>query len=430
MLAVLLNSWALLLGILLLLIGNGLQGTLLGIRGAIEGFDAATMSVVMSAYYLGFLFGSRRASTMIRRVGHVRVFAALASLISAAFILYVAFAQPVIWILMRLLVGFCFAGVYVVAESWLNESATNETRGQTLSLYMITQSVGIISAQGFLNTADPSGYDLFILMSVLVSVSFAPILLTAASAPSFQTTRPMTLIQLYRISPLGCVGTVLLGGVFSGTFGMAAVFGTEKGLTVAEISVFVGSIYFGGLMLQYPIGQMSDRMDRRKLIIALTAIGTVVTLAGVLTGPNLAVLAMVGFAIGGVSNPLYSLLIAYTNDFLAHEDMAAASGGLLFLHGLGAISGPLAIGWLMTAYGADAFFVFIAALFASITFYGLWRSTRRAAPAVEATASYSPVLPTCSPVALELAQEVAIERAVASADPEQKREREAVLPEV
>jgi MFS family permease len=424
MLAVLLNSWALLAGILLLLIGNGLQGTLLGIRGAIEGFDAATMSVVMSAYYLGFLAGSRSATALIQRVGHVRVFAALASLISAAFILYVAAPYPVVWVLMRLLVGFCFAGVYVVAESWLNDASTNETRGQALSLYMITQSVGIISAQGFVNIADPSGIQLFVLMSVLVSVSFAPILLSVSAAPAFQTTRPMTLVQLYRISPLGCVGTVLLGGVFSGTFGMAAVFGTERGLTVPEISLFVASIYVGALVLQYPIGSLSDRMDRRRLIIALTAFGALITFAGVATEGNLPLLLAVGFGIGGVSNPLYSLLIAYTNDFLDHADMAAASGGLLFLHGLGAITGPLALGYLMSAYGANAFFVFIAVLFGLVTLYGTWRSTQRAAPAVEDTAPYAPVLPTASPVALEVAQEVAIERAVqASPEPEVAEEQ-------
>ncbi len=423
MLAVLANSWALLLGILLLLIGNGLQGTLLGIRGAIEGFDAATMALVMSAYYLGFLAGSRYAGTLIGRVGHVRVFAALASLVSAAFILYGASPHPVSWILMRLLVGFCFAGIYVVAESWLNQSATNETRGQALSLYMITQSAGIISAQAFLNVADPAGYDLFILMSVLVSISFLPILLSQARAPRFQTARRMALVQLYRISPLGCVGMMLLGGIISATFGMAAVFGTEKGLSVAEISIFVGAIYIGALVLQYPIGHISDHMDRRVLIIGLTAFGAVLTLGGVFSGSNIPVLTLVAFGIGGISNPLYSLLIAHTNDFLDHADMTAASGGLLFLNGLGAITGPLVIGWLMTAYGADAFFVFIAVLFALIALYGIWRSTRRAAPSVEATASYAPVLPTTSPVALELAQGVAIDRATA-ADTDIDRERE------
>jgi len=414
MLAVLANSWALLLGILLLLIGNGLQGTLLGVRGAIEGFDAATMSLVMSAYYLGFLAGSRYVSELILRVGHVRVFAALASLVSAAFILYGASPHPVYWVLLRLLVGFCFAGIYVVAESWLNQSASNETRGQALSLYMITQSAGIISAQAFLNLANPADYDLFILISVLVSISFLPILLSPSRAPVFHTARRMSLFQLYRISPLGCVGMMLLGGILSATFGMAAVFGTEKGLSVAEISVFVGAIYVGALVLQYPIGRISDHMDRRVLIITLTALGAVLTMAGVLSGQDIVVLTIVAFGIGGISNPLYSLLIAYTNDFLDHADMTAASGGLLFLNGLGAITGPLVIGWMMTAYGADAFFVFIAVLFALIALYGIWRSTRRAAPPVTATAPYAPVMPTASPVALEVAQEVAIERATAA----------------
>lgn len=411
MLAVLKSSWALLLGMLLLLVGNGLQGTLLGIRGAIEGFDAATMSLVMAAYFLGFLVGSRRAPVMIRRVGHVRVFAALASLISAAFILYAAAPNPWVWIAMRALVGFCFAGVYVVAESWLNEAASNETRGQALSLYMIVQMAGIISAQGLLNFADPSGYTLFVIMSVLVSVSFAPILVTVSAAPSFQTTKPMTLRQLFRISPLGCVGTFMLGGIFAGIFGMASVFGTERGLSVAQISLFVAAIYTGGIVLQFPIGWLSDRMDRRRLILALTASGALITLGGMWFTVWFPAVLLLGFAIGAAANPLYSLLIAYTNDFLDHSDMAAAAGGLLFINGLGALSGPLLIGWLMTSFGPNAYFFFIGALFGLIALYAGYRMTRRAAPPVAQTSSYAPVLPSASPVALEVAQEVAIERA-------------------
>jgi MFS family permease len=414
MITVLRNSWALLLGMLLLLIGNGLQGTLLGIRGAIEGFSPETMAWVMSGYYLGFLAGSRRVPLLIRRVGHVRVFAALASLISAAFILYAAAPEPIVWVAMRVLVGYCFAGVYVVAESWLNEASTNETRGQALSLYMIVQMVGIIAAQGLINVADPSGYLLFVVMSVLVSVSFAPILLTVVAAPPFATTKPMTLRQLFQISPLGCIGTFLLGGVFAAIFAMASVFGTEKGLSVSVIALFVAAIYFGGLVLQFPIGWLSDRMDRRRLILGLTALGAAVTLATFWASDRLSVLLALGFLIGGVANPLYSLLIAYTNDFLQHEDMAAASGGLLFINGLGAITGPVLIGWLMTRFGANAYFLYVAALFGVIALYAAYRMTRRAAPSVESTSSYAPVLATCSPVALEVAQGVAIERALQS----------------
>jgi MFS family permease len=411
MLYILRHSWALLLGMLLLLLGNGLQGTLLGIRGAIEGYDAATMSLVMSAYYVGFLAGSRRATPMIARVGHVRVFAALASMISAAFILYAAAPAIWVWVLLRFVVGFCFAGVYVVAESWLNNAATNETRGQALSLYMIVQMVGIISAQFILNLADPAGYVLFVVMSVLVSIAFTPILLAPVAAPAFQTTKPMSLRQLFRISPLGCIGTFLLGGVYAAIFGMAAVFGTQMGLSVAEISAFVAAIYAGGLLFQYPVGWISDRMDRRLLIMGLTAAGALLTLIGGLFSGHYAVVLALGFIIGGVANPLYSLIIAYTNDFLQPPDMAAASGGLLFINGLGAMIGPLLLGALMTRFGADAFFAYVGTLFALIAAYAIYRMSRRKAPGPEETSPYAPVLPTASPVALEVAQEVAIERA-------------------
>lgn len=413
MLYVLKTSWPLLLGVLLLLLGNGLQGTLLGIRGGIEGYDAATMSLVMSGYYVGFLIGSRRATVLIARVGHVRVFAALGSLISAAFILYAAVPQAWAWVMLRVLVGYSFAGVYVVAESWLNNAATNETRGQALSLYMIVQMVGIISAQGILNLADPGGYALFVIMSVLVSVAFLPILLTAGTAPPFQTTKPMSLRQLFRISPLGCIGTFLLGGVFAAIFGMASVFGTQAGMSVAQISVFVAAIYLGGLVCQYPIGWVSDRMDRRVLITGLTAAGAVGTAVGAFFIESYLATLLVGLVIGGVANPLYSLIIAYTNDFLQPSDMAAASGGLLFINGLGAMTGPVIIGAAMTRFGAGAFFAYVAALYAMIALYALYRMSKRPTP--DETSSYAPVLPQASPVALEVAQGVAIERSAAGA---------------
>jgi MFS family permease len=412
MLFVLRNSWALLLGMMMLLLGNGMQGTLLGVRGSIEGYDATEMSLVMSAYFIGFLAGSRRAPIMIKRVGHVRVFAALASTVSAAFVLYAAAPSPAAWIVIRLIVGFCFAGIYVTAESWLNEASTNETRGKALSLYMIVQMLGIISAQALLTLGDASGYSLFVVMSVLVSISFLPILLTVSAAPAFDRTKPMTLRQLFAISPLGCVGTFLLGGVFAAIFAMASVYGTEKGLSVNQIALFVGVIYFGGLIALFPIGWLSDRSDRRKLIMALTLFGAAFAIGGVVFADDFAVVLLVGLVLGAVANPLYSLLIAYTNDFLDQSDMAAASGGLLFINGLGAISGPLLIGWLMTAFGPDAFFGFVGLLFALIAVYAGYRMTVRATPTD--TSPYAVVLPQASAVALGAAQEAALERAGAA----------------
>ncbi|MGB3147307.1 MAG: MFS transporter, partial [Paracoccaceae bacterium] len=248
MLNVIRNSWALLLGMMLLMLGNGVQGTLLGIRGGIEGFSATQMSIVMSAYFLGFLFGSSMAPNMIRRVGHVRVFAALASMISAVLMLYAVAPNWIAWAAMRVVIGFSFSGVYIAAESWLNNSSTNENRGQALSLYMMMQMTGIIAAQAILNIGDPSGYILFVIPSILVSISFTPILLSVAPVPAFDTTKPLIFLRLYRASPLGCVGMFLLGGVFSAQFGMSSVWGTQVGLSVRDISIYVAAIYVGGMV--------------------------------------------------------------------------------------------------------------------------------------------------------------------------------------
>ncbi|HHX91201.1 MAG TPA: MFS transporter [Paracoccus sp.] len=407
MLKVLSTSWALLLGIMLLMLGNGIQGTLLGIRGGIEGFTTWQMSVVMSAYYLGFLAGSRAAPLMIQRVGHVRVFAALGSLISAVLVLYAAAPDWIAWSALRVIIGLSFAGVYVTAESWLNNTATNETRGQTLSLYMIVQMAGIISAQGLLNLADPGGYTLFVVASVLVSLSFTPILLSISPAPSFSSSKSMSIRKLAGISPLGCVGIFLMGGVSSALFGMAAVWGGLVGLSVLEISTFVAAIYIGGLVFQYPIGWMSDAMDRRRLIVGVSLLCGGVAFGAALAQLPFALLIVVALLIGGLANPLYSLLLAHTNDFLQADDMAGASGGLLFINGVGAVAGPLVIGWLMAEIGPRGFFLFIGLLNALLGAYALWRMSRRAAPEPADQGGYTPLTPDASTVTLDAAFEAA-----------------------
>ena len=409
MVYILKNAWALLLGMMLLMVGNGLQGTLLGIRGAVEGFSPTTMSYIMSGYFLGFLGGSYMAPELIRRVGHVRVFAALGSLISATFILYAAIPDPFAWAIMRIIVGFCFAGVYVVAESWLNDAATNETRGKALSAYVIVQMIGIVSAQVLLNFADVGGYTLFVVMSVLVSLAFMPMLLSSTTAPVFRASKRKSLKELFVVSPLGCVAIFLLGGIFAILFGMPAVYGTEVGMSVPEISVFVGLIYFGGLVWQYPIGWVSDRMDRRKLIMAITFFGGVSMFIGVFMIDFQIMRYVLAFIVGGVANPLYSLIIAYTNDYLEPDDMASAAGGLIFINGIGAVGMPILAGWSMTNFGPNSFFVILAVLFSCITGYAAYRTTRRAPTPVEETSAYAPVLPQSSPIAVEVAQEVAIE---------------------
>lgn len=405
MLYVIRSSWPLLLGMLLLMVGNGLQGTLLGVRGDIEGFSTFWMSVIMSAYFLGFLGGSQMAPDLIRRVGHIRTFAALGSVISAVLILYPAIADPIAWTLLRVVIGFCFSAVYVTAESWLNNSASNETRGQALSLYMIVQMSGLVAAQGLLVLGDPSGYILFVVLSVLVSLSFAPILLSVTPTPAFETTEPMSFLEVFHLSPLGCIGIFVMGAVYAALFGMSAVYGTQSDLSLAEISLFVGAIYVGGLLLQFPIGWISDRMDRRVLIAGVAAIGTVAAISAIYSS-SFYLLLIAAFAVGAMANPLYALLLAHTNDFLEPDQMAAAGGRLLFINGVGAVTGPLIVGALMGWFGPQGFFLYLAVLMAGLATYAGFRMTRRPSTATEDTISYAPVLASASAVAVEVAQEV------------------------
>lgn len=407
MFTVLGNTWALMLGMMLLMVGNGLQGTLIGIRGEIEGFSTIELSIVMSAYFVGFLGASQLVPELIRRVGHVRVFAALASFISAVLIAYPLLTNPIFWSLGRVVIGFCYCGVYITAESWLNNSVDNEKRGQALSLYMIVQMVGIVSAQGVLALGNPNGYSLFIIISILVSISFAPILLSISPAPAFERTKLMTLSRLFTSSPLACVGMFLLGGVFSAQFGMSAVFGAQIGLSLSQISLFVASFYMGAMIFQYPIGWVSDKMDRRLLILLISAASATGSASAYFAGGYFFALVFAAFLVGGLTNPLYSLLIAHANDFIEYEDMASAAAGLLFVNGVGAVSGPIIIGYAMDAYGSEIFFVIIALLMATLAIYAGYRMTQRAT--VSDTSSYAAVLPNSTGVAVEIAQEFAFD---------------------
>ena len=398
-------NWALFVGMLLLMVGNGLQASLLGVRGPTAGFSNLEVSAVMSAYFAGFLVSSMATPKLIRRVGHVRVFAAFGSFISAALILFPAIEHPVAWMALRAVVGFCFCGVYITAESWLNSATTSANRGSALSIYMIVQMGGIVAAQGMLNLPDPTGYLLFIIPSVLVSISFAPILLSVSQAPAFESTKSMSLAALYRASPLGLVAMFLMGGVFSAQFGMSALYGTRAGLGAAELSAFLASFYVGAFLMQMPIGWLSDRMDRRRLILGVCAGGAGAAAFGFLSGGAFPALVAAAFVMGGCANPLYSLLIAYVNDAVETEDMPAASGGLLFVNGIGAILGPVALGGLMKALGPPGFWAFCAALFAAIVLYAAYRMAQRPVQVTGEAATYTPVFQAASQVAVEAACE-------------------------
>lgn len=417
MIAVLRTTWPLLLGILLLMVGNGMQGTLLGIRGGYEGIPTFQMSLVMAGYYGGFLLGSLHVPAIIKNVGHVRVFAALGSMISAVLIVYAVEPHWITWTILRFIIGYCFCGVYVTAESWLNAGSTNETRGQTLSAYMIVQLLGIVVAQALLNVADPRGYLLFIIPSVLVSLAFTPILLSAQPAPQFETIKRMSFVRLYRASPLGCVGIFLMGGVFAVLSGMSSVWGAEIGLSVAQISLFVAAIYAGGLFLQYPIGWISDRYDRRRLVLILSALGALCGFVVIALDLSTFSLVVAGAIMGGVANPIYALLLAYTNDYLDQSEMPAASAGLLFIYGLGSMGGPILTGWLMGLIGPNGYWAYMAVLLAMLAIYAAWRATQRRALTPQEQGNFAVITPNATPLAVEASLDEAQSDADAVADP-------------
>jgi len=411
MFQVLSGVWALLLGIVLIMLGNGMHFTLIGLRGGIEGFSPGALAVVTSGYFVGFLSGAQLTPGLIRRVGHVRVFAALGSFMSAGLIAFTLLAEPWAWTILRLLVGFCMSGIYVAAESWLNNASTNETRGKVLSAYMIAQTLGIIGAQGLLTLGDAATSVLFIGASILVSISFAPILLSATPVPAAEVARPMSLSKLYASSPLGTVGIFLLGSIYATQSNMGAVFGTQIGMSASQVSMFVAMLFAGALALQYPIGWLSDRLDRRKLIFGAALFGAIACAVGWLAGGGVWPLMAAAFFAGGVTTPLYALFLAYTNDYLSVEDMPAASGGLVFTFGLGAITGPLLAGWAMQAFDPFAFWLVLGATFGTTALYALFRMTQRASVPAAETESYLGVLPSASPVAVTAAGAWAAEQA-------------------
>ena len=392
MLNVVASAWALFLGMGLLMLGNGLQASLLGIRAGAEGFGTGATGLVMTCFYLGFLAGSILTPKVVKNVGHVRVFSALASLASVAALVHAVFLDPYTWGAMRFVTGFAYAGLYVVAESWLNDRATNETRGSLLSVYMVVIFGGMAGGQVLLNLADPGGFLLFVLASVLVSLALVPISLTAGPAPEFDAPAPVGLRQLYRVSPLGVVGAMGTGLAHGVLFGMGAVYAGRIGLSVAQISLFMGVAITGGILFQWPIGRLSDRYDRRRVITVITFLAAIFAVAAMpAAATSHELLLVLTFLFGGMTLPMYSLCLAHTNDHLEPKQMVAASGTLVLLGGIGASFGPATAAGLMALLGPEGFFLTAAAVHALIGVFALYRMSRRAAMPLDEQGTAVPV---------------------------------------
>ncbi len=384
-------SWALFTGIGLLMVGNGLHGTLLGIRSEYEGFSTVATGLVMTCYFVGFLAGSRVAVRALRAVGHVRVFSALASMASTATLVHALTVTPITWGLMRFTTGLCMAGLYVVVESWINDLATNATRGRLLALYMVVTMGGIAGGQFLLNLADPRGFELFVIASVLVSLALVPVSLSGASSPPTTISAPMSISELARIVPTGIANSCLVGMAHGSLLGMGAVYATRAGLTPAQTAFFMGAPMVGGVVLQFPIGLVSDRVSRRAVMLAVALSATLAAGALLAVPAGSATSYLLMFLVGGFSFPLYSLGIAYTNDWIEPEQLMGASSVLVTMNGLGAIMGPLLSAALILFLGTGMFFVALILTHGAIALYVFYRIVSREALPMSRQGRFLPI---------------------------------------
>lgn len=366
--------WTLFFALALIMVGNGLQGSLLGVRAMVEGFSTAQTGLVMSAYYGGFLIASVIMPRLIADVGHIRVFAAFASIASTSVLVHALYPTPLVWLFMRFLTGFALAGLYVVSESWLNSAASNRNRGRLLSVYMATTYACLAAGQYLLAFTDPASFAPFIAVSILVSLALVPISLTRSAAPQIATHEWVSLRELAAISPLGFAACLLVGVSQGALLGMGAVYGKMAGLDTGEIAVLMSLPYLLVVLVLFPLGMISDRFDRRAVLVGLNALVGLCAVAAALVGAaDLWRLVALFTVYGGLSATVYSVAVAHANDSLAQEKMLAASAQLVFVFGIGSVAGPLAAGWAMGTFGPAAFFVLGAGVHLLVAAFALHR---------------------------------------------------------
>ncbi len=372
------TTWPLFLGMGALMLGAGLQSTLLGLRATLEGFTPVVTGAIMSCYYVGYVFGTLIAPPLLRQVGHIRVFAALAAVASMTILIQGSFVNPFSWGLLRLVSGVCFAGIYVVAESWLNDRASRSNRGTLFAVYMIVCYVGLGAAQFLLVLSDPRTPNPFMLVSVLISLAMVPIVLSARQVPERATPRKVRLLELYRDSPLGVVGVMTSGLISSIIFSMGPVYARLSGLETSSVAAFMAVSILAAVATQYPVGRLSDRMDRRTMIAAVCTLAMLIASSIVIFRdmPHALFLALAAL-FSGSSLTLYSLSVSHVNDKLEPSQMVAASSALLLLNGSAAVIGPLLAGSVMAAFGPNAYFATLASLTGVLAVYDLWRKWRR-----------------------------------------------------
>jgi len=402
MLNVLRNTWAIFFGFAIICLGHGLQGTLIGVRSVIEGFSFVSAGVIIAGYYVGYLTGAILIPIFLRRVGHIRVFAALASLASIAILLHSIFLDPFSWFLIRIITGISLSGIYVIMESWLNEKSTNQTRGQLLGIYMIVTFVFVGLGQLLLNLSDPSKVDLFILVSILLSFALLPILLSKTDQPDITDPKYFSIKEFYFLSPLGFVAALLTGLTHSVVFGYGAIFASSKGLSILEVSIFMVIISSFGALSQWPIGYLSDKIDRRVILIAVTFIASGLSIFIVISSYfSLILFFIITACYASMCLPMFSLAVAHVNDFLRPNQIVSASSTFNILIGIGSILGPLFVASTMTIMGPNGFFIYLFVIHGLLGLFGLYRMAKRAKPS-DIESQYTPLPRNITPAGMEL----------------------------
>ncbi len=409
------KSWALFIGIGVMMIAHGLQMQIMGIRSVIEDFSVFTTGIFMSGYYIGYFVGSRTTPNFVSKVGHIRVFAAFASLASLSALVAVVYINPFMWTISRFITGISLVSCYVVTESWLNDRATNKNRGQLLSAYMMVIYFGLAIGMLLLNVSKPEDYEPFILVSILLSVALVPILLTKRPAPKFKKIETISIKDLYKISPLGSLSSFFTGIIHAAFFSLIAVYATKANYTLIETSVLLFISTIAGVVGQGPIGYLSDTFDRRKVIVITTFGSSLLAFLSILSSNDpfqniyhldeFAFKKILFFIFVGLYSslclPLFSLNLAHTNDFVPKSKFVAAGGGLQFIFGLGAISGPILCSIFMEWFGLNGLFIFLIITHAIIGGFGLYRMKVR--DTVEnPDSTFTPVPATITPAGLEL----------------------------
>lgn len=394
----------------ILLAGNGMQGTLIALRGADEGFSPAAIGLMGTAYFAGFLIGCFSVPRLLRRVGHIRTFASLAALASAGTLLLVLAIDPLVWGAVRLLTGICFAGLFTVMESWINAAASNTDRARVLAVYRIVDIVAVTGSQYLIPVFGVDGFTVFAVMAIMITLSLVPVSAGDRSNPQPPEAFRLDLAAVWRISPLAAMGCVAIG-MTNGAFRLIGpVYAQEIGLTTAEIATFISAGIIGGAVMQYPLGAWSDRHGRRGVLLVSTTLAMAAALAILfLAGDRPWSNFLAVFFFGAFAMPLYSLSAAHANDHAGKGEFVQVAAGLMFFYSIGAIVGPTAASWLMERFGPSALFAFSAAVYAGFIALTLYRMGVRPSVPAERRRRFIALLRT-SPVFARLARRGARER--------------------